>query len=253
MIPDRSGKFSYLTLAVVLSLSVPLMTASSVFAQEEQDIQKLIKKKSFMEDWFPFLYEKDDAPRQGDTLQAPFSSGDTAPNNTIGLDSKGVEYKPHNFSEDSVSLDKPHRQPAQVERWSSERMVDAFNFDPYRAEAHMQEVGAFMTPFAQEALKTFLVKDNLTEALKSNNLMISSVVYDPARTLNQGPVQSRYRWLVDVPVTLSFMPRGANDYTNLKPKSIKLMVRMQVGRVETQDQKYDGMIIETMEINSVAQ
>lgn len=216
-------------------------------AQDQQELEKLLKKKSFMEEWFPFLFEEETSPQAGDAMQAPFldktGQATTPPS--------GVEYQPYTAVENSVSLDQPHRQPAQVERWAADRMVDAFNFDPLRYESHLQTLGPFMTPYAQEAFKAFMSKDNLLSALNANDLIMRCFSYDSARMLNQGPVQGRQRWLIDVPVTISFLPRGTSDYTDIKPKSISLIVRMQVGRVESPD--YDSMIIETMEINTAAQ
>ena len=107
-----------------------------------------------------------------------------------------------------------------------------------------------MTPYAIESFKAFMAKDNLLEALKSNSLTMRVFITEPGRLLNQGAVQGRYRWLIEAPVTISFLPRGTSDYTGIEPKSQRINVRTQVGRVA--EDAADGVMIETIEFLPVA-
>ncbi len=220
-----------------------------------------VQAKGLLEQWFPFLFEDevpDSLPAQGGKM-APFQN--TAP--ILGQAAQyGEEYRPADASgaaasvekiefapptdqPSAVALDQAHRQPMQMTAWSSKAVSDALDFDPLRYDAHLAGLNTLMTPYAQEAFKAFMAKDNLLEALKANNLVMRAFVTDPSRVLNQGAIQGRYRWLLETPVTVSFMPRGINDYSGIQPKSQRVNVRTQVGRVA--EGGSDGVMIETME------
>ena len=205
--------------------------------------------KSFLEDWFPFLFEEPDTgPTPEQTGRAPFAEKGAV--DTTQSKQLGVDYKPETAIESAVSLDQAHRQPTQIVEWSSRVISDALDFDPLQYETHLVNLNLEITPYAIESFKVFMAKDNLLEALKSNNLVMRIFMTEPGRLLNQGAVQGRYRWLVDVPVTLSFLPRGTTDYTGIQPKSHRINIRTQVGRVA--EGGTDGMMIETIEFLPVA-
>lgn len=225
-----------------VSLVLPLAAMGQDYTPPERRV-------SFIEKLLPFLFEEEDTgPKPEDTLQAPFSSSATDMS-TAGR--MGLDYKPSAFEELKVSLDQPHRQPLQVSAWASGAVSEALSVDPLRYESHMQSLGGIMTPYAQAALKAYLEKDRLLEAVKSNSLVMRAFVDEPARVLNQGTLQGRYRWLVETPVTVSFLPRDTIDYETLKPKNRRLQARTQIGRVETGG--VDGVIIETIEFVPVVE
>lgn len=208
-----------------------------------------VHAKSFLEDWFSFLFEEPDTgPTPEQTGRAPFAQAgavDTAESKQLGVD-----YKPHTAAESAVTTDQAHRQPAQMVDWSSQVISAALDFDPLQYDAHLGTLNQSMTPYAVEAFKAFMAKDNLLEALKGNNLVMRVFITEPARLLNQGAVQGRYRWLIESPVTISFLPRGTNDYKGIQPKSQQINIRTQVGRVA--EGGIDGAIIETLEFLPVA-
>lgn len=225
---------------VVAAGSCLLLVPDTAYAQ----------KKSFLEDWFPFLFEEEDTgPKPEDTLQAPFMEKGAGTSAVTAL--PGVDYQPQPALESGMALDQAHRQPAQVEQWVEKVLIDGLDFDPLRYEAHLVTLNENMTPYAQEAFKAFMDKDNLLTALKSNDLLMRVFISQPGRTLNQGALQGRYRWLIETPATITFMPRGLLDYKNVKPKSQALTIRTQVGRVEQGGS--DGLMIETLEIIPVVQ
>lgn len=225
-----------------------------------------VQAKGLLEQLFPFLFEDevpDSLPAQGGKM-APFQNAaplltppdaqgeEYRPADAVstGAAADKIEFAPPSEQPSAVALDQAHRQPTQMSVWVSKAISDSLDFDPARYDAHLASLNAVLTPYAQEAFKAFMAKDNLLEALKSNNLVMRAFVTEPARVLNQGPVQGRYRWLMETPVTISFMPRGVNDYTGIQPKSQRINVHTQVGRVA--EGGSDGVMIETMEFLPVA-
>ncbi len=240
-----------------------LMSAVAVLGVSSSPVQA----QSLLEKLFPSVFKKDvsDAvPLNGEKL-APFqnSAPVVAPDESLGTEYQvqdapaqsapaagKVEYAPSSDLPSTAALDQPHRQPGQMTIWVSKAVSDALDFDPLRYEAHLAEQALVLTPYAMEAFKTFMAKDNLLEALKTNDLVMRAFATDASRVLNQGAIQGRYRWLMETPVTISFMPRGVKDYNAIKPKSQNINVRTQVGRVEQGGQ--EGVMIETLEFLPVA-
>ncbi len=221
-----------------------------------------VQAKGLLEQWFPFLFEEeipDSIPAQGGKM-APFQNSAPVASEgeeyrpadavTSGANAEKVEFAPTAEQPSAVALDQAHRQPTQMAIWASKAISDSLDLDPLRYDAHLAGLNSVLTPYAQEAFKAFMAKDNLLEALKSNNLVMRAFVTEPSRVLNQGPVQERFRWLIETPVTISFMPRGVSDYTGIQPKSQRINVRTQVGRVA--EGGNDGVMIETMEFLPVA-
>jgi hypothetical protein len=68
---------------------------------------------------------------------------------------------------------------------------------------------------------------------------------------NEGEVGDRYRWLFQVPVTLSFLPLGETDYASgnaARNERIDLIV--QVGRVKPFEGNDIGLIIESWSVKA---
>lgn len=218
--------------------------------------------QTLLERWFPGLFKKeisDAVPLQGGKV-APFQNSAPVidPAQSLGEEYRAddgsagtatpapkLEYAPPKDAQSAVDMDQAHRQPGQMTEWVSKAVADALDFDPLTFEAHLKEQSIVLTPYALESLRTFMAKDNLLAALQSNDLVMRAFVTDASRVLNQGAIQGRFRWLLETPVTISFMPRGISDYTNIKPKSQRINVRTQVGRVEQGGD--DGVMIETIE------
>ncbi len=235
-----------------ITLVAGLVAAMATFAGSAHAHDILQKKdplQLFLEDWFPFWFEEPDTgPKPEDTGQAPFIEKGTV--DTKESKQLGVDYKPFTALESGASIDQPHRQPAQITEWTTKAISDSLDFDPMRYDAHLESLTATLTPFATESFKTFMAKDSLLEALKTNDLVIRAFVTEPSRLLNQGTVQGRYRWLVETPLTISFLPRGTQDYTGIQPKSQRINVRTQIGRVA--EGGVDGMVVETLDFVPVA-
>ena len=200
--------------------------------------------KGFLEEWFPFLFEEPDTgPKPEQTRQAPFIAKGAI--DTTQSQQLGIEYKPFAALESGIDIAQPHRQPAQITEWATKVVSVCLDMDPAAYATHEKTVARAMTPFALESFKAFMAKDNLLSALQSNDLVMRSFVTEPSRLLNQGTVQGRYRWLVETPVTISFLPRGTESYKDIQPKSQRINVRMQIGRVP--EKGLDGMMVETLE------
>ncbi len=176
-----------------------------------------------------------------DPVQAPFREPGQI--DTPTAERMGLTYKPPVSEETAITIDQPHRTPNKTLEWVATLASRSLNLDPLRYESHIADAATYMTPYAQDELKAYLNKDQLLDAVRSNNLTMRAFVEGPGRILNQGAVQGRYRWLVETPVTVTFLPRDTIDYSEVTPKNRRMKIRTQIGRVPQGGN--EGMIIET--------
>ena len=65
------------------------------------------------------------------------------------------------------------------------------------------------------------------QMMNQNNLRMQSYVEAP-ELINEGALEGRYRWLYEVPVTISFIPEEASDYRNVKPVNRRYVLKTQL-------------------------
>jgi hypothetical protein len=199
----------------------------------------LAQDKSFLDVIKAEFFKTDDPNDPGKTLRAPFvKPGDM---DTPTADKMGLTYTPYSEKEKgALNLAQPHRDQDQVGLWLSDKVSEILNIKPSDYDDHMKAIKPFMTPDALVAYTKFMEDSTILNRMRLNHLQLHSFVEQSPLLLNQGPVDDRYRWLYEVPVTLTFLREGLKDYDeNNVPASssnYRLLIRIQIGRVvEGQD------------------
>lgn len=175
--------------------------------------------------FFPSLRETDEAD-PAVTLQAPFapkSSKDAAmPDAKIG-----------SAPENLVPLEKPHTSSAHIAAWLIDASSELMSFaGPGYAADFAQHTHYFSSEGLQQ-YQAWLAQKNMLKTLDSGQYKIQTVVQSTPALLNEGAVDGRYRWLYEVPVMISYMPRGITTYKNASPVTRTMKLLLQVGRMES--------------------
>lgn len=180
-------------------------------------------KAGWLELFFPHLDTSE--PDLSETLQAPFA--DIAPVEEGQAVKAADEYLPEN----AVPVEKPHRQAAHISEYVSEIVSQSLLYEgaDYRAEL-LEILKDFDGPGKQE-YQVFLAEKNILKVLQSGKYDVRSFVMDLPLLLNSGPVDGRYRWLFEVPVMVSYLEKGDDNYRDgAQPTNQKIVIRLQVGR-----------------------
>lgn len=172
----------------------------------------------WLEFFFPSL--KDPGYDPYETLQAPFATPD---------ENTGEEVKLKQ-PEDSIPLDKPHRADADIAAWVTTTTAEVMMFEGDDYHKDLEETKKYFDASGREQYEAFLNTTKMMKVLESGRYQIRAYVSDAPLLLNEGVVSGRYRWLYEVPIMVSYIPRGANDYKNLEPVNQNIVLRMQVGR-----------------------
>lgn len=87
------------------------------------------------------------------------------------------------------------------------------------------------TGYAQ--YKEFLTKASFEAALADGTLQSAAYVEQEALLITQGTFNGAYKWLFEVPVTISFIPINPDTYRNgaIKAENRRILLRAQFSRV----------------------
>lgn len=199
------------------------------------------KADSFLNDWLPQVFgERDKGPKPEETLQAPFATGSAAARPLTEAE-KEAAANPENM----VPLNQPHRATKYIGEWAAATVAGAMSLEPATLNEHLDAQGKTFIPQALEEFKGYLSKTGILASLQVHNQQMQAFVGGDPTLLNEGVFQDSYRWLYDVPLTVTVMPSGTKTYKGNESKTStqKLTVRIQIGRAKGPGAP-DGMAIE---------
>lgn len=185
-----------------------------------------------------------DAPHVSEDgeIIAPFvhddaGEDDAAPNFLSNL------YTPHGVESGSVPLSRPHRHKSQIAEWLEDVVAQALTIYVSDIDSSDPPFRASMNDKAWRAYEKFLDVSNARAIVRSNKLDLISYVDNTPVLVTQGVVNGRYRWLFEVPVTMSFVSDYDEDEGIKDPVNWYVNIDIQVGRVAS-DGTADDIVME---------
>lgn len=137
----------------------------------------------------------------------------------------------------ALPLDQANRTPRELKDWLNTAVSDILTLSATEYDA---QVAKSKTYFTEEGFKQFtgyLGEAGLYQALSAGDLKTTVYVDSPPLLLNDGAVGGVYRWLYDVPVTLTYIPRSTTAYTGQTDMQVRqVTVRLQLGRINKPDE-----------------
>ncbi|MCB1529491.1 MAG: DotI/IcmL family type IV secretion protein [Rhodospirillales bacterium] len=144
-----------------------------------------------------------------------------------------------------ASLEKPHRTAREMERWVSQTISEVFTLDGNDYTQQVETIRKYFSAAGYKQYKTYLENADMEGVLQKNDLKVRVFVEQTPLLLNNGNVGGVYRWLYEVPATISYVPRTSSSY---KPGeegvNRKLNIRLQVRRYDNPDDP-EGLQIES--------
>lgn len=183
--------------------------------------------------WLDWLFGKrEKTPPPEETLTAPFAQ-------ITGARVEGQAV--HDIS-------VPHRDEKHVAEWLQRAISEVLTIEAATYEDHLKYLATGMDSYALEDFKKFMESSKILEYLQGGRYRLGCVVESRPALLNEGPVESRYRWLYDVPVTITFLPGTMKSYEEANPVSQHIIVQVQAGRVAQGGA--DGVMIESWTVRA---
>jgi hypothetical protein len=178
--------------------------------------------QSILQKWFPAVFPYEETPDPSKTLIAPFA--DPVLLEKSKAIPKGV------LPENATSLDKAHRSSGQIGEWVLREASGALTFPATDFDAAMNEKKLFFSDEGWAQYNTFLSSVKMPQTIKSGQYRIQSFSNEKPLLLNEGVVNGSYKWLFDVPITVSYLKSNMASYAKSEAVNQHMMLRVQVGR-----------------------
>ena len=144
----------------------------------------------------------------------------------------------------SMNLTMPHRTEREVSDWLSMVISEALNFTSPSLEQGLKNTRGHFDESGHAQYLQFLQEENIAASVRSGRFTIHNYVEARPLLINEGTVDGRYRWLFEVPVTVTTLQRGSQDYKTLSPRNTRKTIRVQLGRVEKETIQDIGLRVE---------
>lgn len=130
----------------------------------------------------------------------------------------------------SLPLSQPHRTNKELQTWSSMAVSEALSFDGQNYDAAMARVRAYFTASGYAQYQEYLKSSGIIESVQKNDFRMSVFVDEKPLMLNSLALKDVYRWLYQMPITVSFLPRTARDLVGRtdnvsRPLSLNIQIR----------------------------
>lgn len=192
----------------------------------------------FFDEFFSQFSGKVESPDPSGTMIAPFEP-DTKPFENPA--DRILNPLPVNAG----SLDRAHRSANDLATWLQMAIPETLSFNSDSYKAHLLTLGRGFSAAALAEYNTWVTATGVLDALTDNAMQLNGFVTDTPFLLNEGVVAGRYRWLYEIPVMVTFVPRDTKDYrgkNNLETR--RLIITLQLGRV-LESSLPDNVMIET--------
>lgn len=267
---------------MLLTSAAPMATMMPAQAQQTPTPEPVQSTglPDFLSRWFPQWFGPEDTgPRPEDTLQAPFADPEAVQKDkqqAETLERSGVifqssdgykyrvfpgeegrtyalpEYDPNADMDEGRDMDKPHRRPEDLAEWLVRATSEIFTMDYNGYENHIKHLSTGMSETGLAEFQKFLIDSKVLTELQTQPVKLMGYVEEPPLLLNEGVLNGRYRWLFEMPVTVTFLPRDMSTYRDVEnpaENTLRFIVQAQVGRVE-KGPSDDNVVIETWRVRS---
>lgn len=130
----------------------------------------------------------------------------------------------------NIELNKPHRADKELKIWLSGAVSEMLSVDPHSLDDTKKNIEGYFTPSGFAQYNKYLESSGILKNLRDNNNRMNIFVEEQPLLLNGSDVNGVYRWLYQLPITLSFQSRNSNSYSH-DSVNRKIMLRLQIRRV----------------------
>lgn len=111
---------------------------------------------------------------------------------------------------------------------------ESLSFSPANFDRNSDLVQNYFTPYGYQQYKTYLSNSRFGDTLKAQQLQSGVFAERPPLELNALVQNGVYKWLYEVPVTISFIPVNSETYRGgaTQAKNQRFTLRVQLTRVK---------------------
>lgn len=157
-----------------------------------------------------------------------------------------MEYK-NPYSGEQNDLSNPNRTTDEILSTAERLAVDSLTFSPLKLADNLQEAKKRFTQQGWIDYGTFLRESKLYDMVRLERYGIATIVNGNSMIMTKGAVAGAYRWLVDLPLMVTFIQKDAQGQEkSVNGGNFRLVV--QIGRAK-QGAGVDGLQIESWKMS----
>lgn len=154
------------------------------------------------------------------------------------------------IAKEAEDLSVPHRLSIHLSEWLSTAAAEIFSIDPYHYDEHLAKIARLFNQHGYDQYKAFVQESGMLGTVESRGMVMTASAEQVPILLKEGALDGRYRWLFDVPLTLTGVRAGLNSYAEAGAQDVfevpGIIARIQVGRVSGNSE--DGVVIESIAV-----
>ena len=108
----------------------------------------------------------------------------------------------------TVSLDKPHRTDKELKKLITQSVSESLSFNRGNFSNVMKKMRVYFSEDGFQKYKKYLLSSGIAETIRTNDYDVSVYIESEPLYLNGMVIDGVYKWLYQMPVTLSFFPTG---------------------------------------------
>lgn len=132
------------------------------------------------------------------------------------------------------NLSIQHLSSREVSTIFSDIIAETLSFNKDNFTTGAARMQKYFTPEGYKQYADFLGSSGLRETLESQDLESGAYIEQNPMELAKGVYDGAYKWVFEVPVTISFRPRDSETYRDdqTKAQNRRFMLRVQFARVK---------------------
>jgi len=127
-----------------------------------------------------------------------------------------------------------HLSSREVADRLNQIVAEGFSFNQQNYASTIAGMEKYFVAGAYQDYKNFLQTSSIETTLASQGVQSGAYVEGPPLELNRGIFGGAFKWVFEVPVTISFLPVGATTYRDEEAgvQNRRILLRVQFARVE---------------------
>lgn len=137
----------------------------------------------------------------------------------------------------TLPLNKAHRTNRELQGWINTVVSESLFFDTDNYDQMQSNIKKYFTDGGYKQYQEYLSSAQVLQSLRQNNYRMSVFVEAQPLLLQDMVLKDVYRWLYELPITISYLPRNSNNLLRSSKDMInrKLTLRLQIRRVRLPD------------------
>ena len=149
-----------------------------------------------------------------------------------------------------ASLADPHRTDSELKTWINTVVAETLSFDGDNFQKNLTAIRPYYTDAGFNTLKSYIKQARIIPVLRDKNSAVGVYIKQPPLLMNTQSIGGVHRWLYQIPIMISYVPRGQSNLLGASAQQTQnLVLRLQLRRVSAETNA-EELQIESWQVTS---